>query len=104
MSETPNDTWDAMPSNPNAHWVKVRSLVGSVFQLVKVQRGSVKGRASFIFETANGELFSTSATQGTIAQQIARAGLPPLGKYTIVEKESKNSPSGYSLSLKPAEA
>jgi hypothetical protein len=100
-SETPTNAakWDAPKNNPNAHWVKTRDLVGTTFTVVKAKAGKVKGRASIIFECADGALFSASEG-GTIGQQVARSGLPPAGKYTIVQSESAASPTGYALSLR----
>ena len=103
MSEQANASavWDAPKNNPNATWVKTRSLVGETFTLIKAKAGTVKGRASTIFELSDGRLFSANDT-GTIGKQIARSGLPPAGKYTIAQVDSESSPTGYALVLKPA--
>lgn len=88
--------------NENAHWVKARELAGQSFMVVRVNKGQVKNRPSYIFELSDGALFSVNA-DSTIGQQITRGGIPPAGKYTIVKNTSAKSPAGYSLSLRPVE-
>jgi hypothetical protein len=101
---TEGTKWDAPTNNPNATWVKTRTLVGETLQIVKAKSATVKGRPAIVFELDDGRLFSASVS-GTIGKQIARSGMPPTpGAYHIVKSPSTNSPTGYALVLRSGAA
>lgn len=103
---TENKKWGAFETDPEAHWVKLRDLVGVTFQLVKVNKGFVKERPSYIFTLDEHRLVSVGTDQ-TIGKQIDRAGLPPVGLYTVRKDTKKRDgspmggPKGYALVLDP---
>ena len=101
MTDSAATKWDQRPNNPNAVWIKTRSLVGQTFTLVRAAKASVKGRPSYVFELNDGRLFSANETS-TIGKQIARSGVPPAGEYTIATAPSETSPTKDALVLRAA--
>lgn len=123
MPDQPKAKWGKHPTNPNAQWVKARSMVaadltrkmvlasptknasgvpvlkGPKFALVSARKATVSGRPSYVFETADGRLFSVNREGTTMGTQIARDGIPPAGDYQIVATANEASPAGYALSL-----
>lgn len=95
--------WGALNDNPNAHWVKVRDLVGKTFHLVKVNQGNVRGKPSFIFEMDDAGLFSVSQEGSSIGERVQEQGKPPVGPdhaYTVDKVATDANPSGYALVLR----
>jgi hypothetical protein len=92
---TPNG-WDKR--NSEGTFVKMRSLEGTTFTLKEAKPCKVKGRPAYLFELADGRLFTVGPTQ-TIGQQVERSGLPPAGEYTIEAFDSETSPTGKGYKL-----
>lgn len=123
MPEPEKAKWGQRPTNPNAQWVKSRSMVadgltadmvkasadrnasgvpilrGPKFALVSARKATVSGRPSYVMETKEGKLFSVNREGTTIGTQIGRDGLPPAGDYQIVATANEASPTGFALSL-----
>lgn len=103
--------WGA-PSQPE-DWMKVRSLVGKTFSLVRVTKATItpgsganagKARPSYVFELADGHLFSVNETGDSIGNQVSGFGIPPPGVYHIESIPSDKSTTGDALLLRPGPA
>ena len=97
--------WGAPPaSNPNAVFVKTRSLVGTgAFTILSVKEGNVKDKAgvphpSYIFELSGDRLITARKDASTIGKQVARDGMPPTGlQYEVrAVKPTNGKPSASS--------
>jgi hypothetical protein len=93
----PTPAWDAQGSDA---WIATRALAGTAFVIRRVYRRSA-GEPSYVFVLNGGRKFSVRIEGSTMGDQIARAGLPPVGGwYTVDETPSTKGKAGYALSLR----
>jgi hypothetical protein len=85
---------EALAAAPNG------ALSGPSFDLRAVREANVSGRAAFVFDCADGRLFSVNREGTAIGAQIVRSGVPPAGRYHLEASINPSSPVGYQIVLK----
>lgn len=98
----PSGKWGTHRTAKEA-WIDLVDLAGQKFRIERTYRQTA-GQQKWVFDLGGegfqGKKASVRVEGSSIGDQIARDGLPPNGHtYTVEKKESKGSPTGYSLTL-----